>query len=156
MLCNAPALQGNIEATASNSHASAGKHIHTALNSCLLSLRSASQHSPCGKFVRLGSSRPQAQGFRSALAARSACSAVACVPSVVRKLGADGIYSRIAPTVKPEACGFFSSFSCPHKKRTCFSPLKKEKEKQQEHTCSAPAVLFLQSYQSLIKGSSAT
>ena len=40
--------------------------------------------------------------------------------------------------------------------KNMFLSFPKEKEKQQEHTCSAPAVLFLQSYQSLIKGSSAT
>ena len=37
-------------------------------------------HSPCGKSVRLESLRPQAQNYRNALAARSACSAVVCVP----------------------------------------------------------------------------
>ena len=42
-----------IEASASNSHPSAGKHIPTAPNSCLLSLRSASQHSPCGEHLPL-------------------------------------------------------------------------------------------------------
>ena len=37
-------------------------------------------HSPCEKQVRLGNPRPQAQSCRSALAVRSACSAVDCVP----------------------------------------------------------------------------
>ena len=37
------------ETSVSDSHASAGKRIPTAPNSCLLSLCSASQHSPCGK-----------------------------------------------------------------------------------------------------------
>ena len=37
-------------------------------------------HSPCGTQLRVGSTRPQAQGCRNALAARSACSAVDCVP----------------------------------------------------------------------------
>ena len=53
-----------IEATASNSHAPAGKRIPTAPNSCLLSLCSASQHSPCGGSVRLEAPRPQAQSCR--------------------------------------------------------------------------------------------
>ena len=42
--------------------------------------------------------------------------------------GADGMRSRLALTVKPQACGFFSFFSCPHKKRTRFS-FPKEKRK---------------------------
>ena len=37
-------------------------------------------HSPCGERLPLESLRPQAQGCRIALAARSACSAVDCVP----------------------------------------------------------------------------
>ena len=41
--------------------------------------------------------------------------------------GADEMRFRLAQTVKPEACGFFSFFSCPYKKRTRFSPLQRRR-----------------------------
>ena len=54
----------------SDSHPSAGERIHTAPNSCLLSLRSASQHSPCEGSVPLESPRLRAQGARRVSALR--------------------------------------------------------------------------------------
>ena len=57
------------------------RSVYTRLERCC-SARGArtGHHSPCGKSVRLESLRPQAQNYRNALAARSACSAVVCVP----------------------------------------------------------------------------
>ena len=108
-------------------------------------------------FVPLRSPRLRAQGQRSALDARSACSAVDCtsLPSANTCREPTGYtlgsHKRSSDTLAVS----FRSFLVRTRKGHV-SPLKKEKEKQQEHTCSAPAVLFLQSYQSLIKGSNAT
>jgi len=59
-----------VEAIASNSHPSAGKHIHTAPNRRNRALACALRHSPCGGSVWLGSPRPQAQGARRMSALR--------------------------------------------------------------------------------------
>ena len=62
----------------SDSQPSTGKRIHTAPNRRNRAPACALRHSPCGGSVQLGSPRPQAQDRRSALATRSACSAVDC------------------------------------------------------------------------------
>ena len=60
-----------VEAIASNSHPSVGKHIHTAPNRRNRAPTCALRHSPCGKHLRLGSLRLQAQSCRSALSVRT-------------------------------------------------------------------------------------
>ena len=50
-----------VEAIASNSHPSAGKHIPTARRCCSARKARTGHHSPCEKFVRLETPRPQAQ-----------------------------------------------------------------------------------------------
>ena len=42
--------------------------------------------------------------------------------------GADEMRFRFAQTVERNVRGFFSSFSCAYKKRTCFSPFQRKKE----------------------------
>ena len=58
------------ETLVSDSHTSAGKHIHTAPNRRNRALACALRHSPCGGSVWLGSPRPQAQGARRMSALR--------------------------------------------------------------------------------------
>ena len=85
-------------------------------------------HSPCEKQVRLGNPRPQAQSCRSALAVRSACSAVDCVPlryaNTCREPTecAIGLHKRSNGTFAASFRSFLSA-----KKRTRFSFAKGER-----------------------------
>ena len=85
-------------------------------------------HSPCGTQLRVGSTRPQAQGCRNALAARSACSAVDCVPlryaNTCREPTecAIGLHKRSNGTFAASFRSFLSA-----KKRTRFSFAKGER-----------------------------
>ena len=118
-----------VEAAASNSHTSTGKHIHTAPNRRNRAPTCALRHSPRGKFVQLESPRPQAQSYRlHLLPVRRVPPWIARVYECKHVSGADEMRFRFAQTVERNVRGFFSFFSCAYKKRTRFS-FPKEKRK---------------------------
>ena len=92
-------------------------------------LRIAGQPRPRGKQLWLGSRarRRKAAGAHS-LSVRRVPPWLARVYECKHVSGADGMCPRLALTVKPKACGFFSFFSCPYKKRTRFSFPKENKD----------------------------
>ena len=147
----------------SDSHRATGKHIHTARK--VLQCSRGSHRPPLPVRDATASGKPAPAGARRAPRERPLARylqkrrrpADHASPTSVDAV----FYSRHRTAVSRtngQAGGLRLLFVLflSEQEKNMFLSFPKEKEKQQEHTCSAPAVLFLQSYQSLIKGSSAT
>ena len=117
-----------IEAFASNSHPSAGKHIPTARK--VLQCSQGSHRPPLAvrELIATGKSAPA--GARLSGRTRYSFGVFRRglrTPAVRKHVpGADETCSWLALTIERNVRGFFSFFSCPHKKRTCFSFTKGE------------------------------